>query len=154
MERSLVLYLLIMFQSYAVIFIALHDWISLGKLNNIQGVRKVDPTWKLLVVTVCSTVPFAVGLFASVHYAAGFPNWLMWWLWISYGLAAYGFLRAWWVPYLLVKDSARAARYQERFAGTHSFLPVRNGIRPDTLHVTLHAVIVLIIALLGILSAG
>ena len=39
-----------------------------------------------------STLPFAVGLVASVHYAAtGFSNWLMWWLWISYGLGVYGF---------------------------------------------------------------
>ena len=62
------------------------------------------------------------------------------------------FLRAWWIPYLLVKDDARATRYQLRFAGTHAFLPERNGIRPDTLHVTLHVVILIIIILLSVLS--
>jgi hypothetical protein len=33
----------------------------------------------------------------------------------------------------------RAARYQAMFGGTHAFLPVHNGIRPNTLHVILHS---------------
>jgi hypothetical protein len=153
MERSLVVDSLIVCQLFVVVFIALHDWIPLGKLNNVKAAKAADPTWKLLVVTVSSTLPFAIGLIGSVCYAAtNFPNWLMWWLWISYGLGVYGFLRAWWIPYLLVKDATRSTRYQARFAGTHAFLPKRNGIRPDTLHVTLHVVILIIIALLCVLS--
>ena len=133
-------------QLFVVLFIALHDWIPLGKLNNLSGIRAVDTTTKLLVVTVLSTLPFAVGFAASVYYAAtGFPMWLMWLLWISYVAGVYGMLRAWWVPYLLVRDPVRAARYQSRFAQTHAFLPTRNGIRPNTLHVVLHLTIVAII---------
>ena len=33
----------------------------------------------------------------------------------------------------------RAARYRALFGGTHAFLPGRNGIVPNTLHVALHA---------------
>jgi hypothetical protein len=140
-------------QFFVVLFIAVHDWIPLGKLNNLAGIRAVDSTRRLLVVTVLSTLPFAIGLAASVYYAAtGFPMWLMWWLWISYGLGLYGMLRAWWVPYLLVADPVRAARYQERFAHTHAFLPLRNGIRPDTLHVCFHAVFLVLLILLGVLT--
>lgn len=105
------------------------------------------------MVTVLSTLPFAIGFAGSAYYATTrFPTWLMWWLWISYGAAIYGMLRAWWLPYLLVKDPVRAERYQIRFAHTHAFLPVRNGIRPDTLHVCLHAVVVLLVVLLGVLT--
>jgi hypothetical protein len=78
--------------------------------------------------------------------------WLMWWLWISYGFGLYGMLAAWWAPYLLVADPVRAARYQERFAHTHAFLPTRNGIRPDTLHVCFHAVFLVLLVLLGVLT--
>jgi hypothetical protein len=53
-----------------------------------------------------------------------------------------GLLRAWWIPYLLVPNPARTARYQVMFAGTHSFLPQRNGIAPDTLHVMFHLAVV------------
>ncbi len=140
-------------QCLVVLFVALHDWIPLGRLNNLAGIRSVDTTRRLLFVTALSALPFAIGFAASVHYAStGFPAWLMWWLWISYGLALYGLLKAWWVPYLLVADPVRAVRYQERFAHTHSFLPERNGIRPDTLHVCFHGVVVALLILLGLLT--
>jgi hypothetical protein len=140
-------------QFLVVLFIALHDWIPLGRLNNLAGIRSVDTTRRLFLVTALSTLPFAIGFAASVHYASsGFPMWLMWWLWISYGVGLYGMLKAWWVPYLLVADPVRAARYRERFAHTHSFLPTRNGIRPDTLHVCFHAVVVVLLILLGMLT--
>jgi hypothetical protein len=146
---------LIALQLFVVVFIALHDWVPLGRLNNLAAVQAADPASKLLIVTLLSTLPFAVGLFASVRYAGtGFPGWLMWWLWISYGAVVYGMLRAWWVPYLLIASPARAARYQARFAGTHAFLPIRNGIRPDTLHCILHIVILKIVILLGVLSVS
>jgi len=140
-------------QLFVVLFITLHDWIPLGKLNNLVGIRAIDTKRKLLVATVLSTLPFAIGFAASVHYAAtGFPMWPMWYLWISYGLGFYGMLRSWWVPYLLKADPVRAARYQERFADTHAFLPTRNGIRPDTLHVCFHAVYAALLILLGVLT--
>ena len=140
-------------QLFVVLFVALHDWIPLGPLNNLAGIRAVDSLKKRLVVTALSTLPFAIGLLASVLNAAtGFPMWLMWWLWISYMLCLYGILRAWWIPYLLVEDPVRAARYRDRFAHTHAFLPPRNGMRPDTLHVCFHAVVLSLIILLGVLT--
>jgi len=140
-------------QLFVVLFIALHDWLPLGRLNNLAGIRAVDTTRRLVVVTVLSTLPFAIGLAASVYYArTGFPMWVMVWLWISYGTGAYGMLRAWWIPYLLIRDPVRAARYQQRFANTHAFLPARNGIRPDTLHVCFHVVLVALIILLCVLT--
>jgi len=73
-------------------------------------------------------------------------------LWISYLAGLYGALRAWWVPYLIFADPARAARYQVRFSNTHAFLPTRNGIRPDTLHLCFHAVLLTAFILLCILT--
>ena len=63
-------------------------------------------------------------------------------LWITYGFFIFGMLRAWWIPYLLIPDPARAARYQIIFANTHTFLPKRNGMAPDTLHTLFHLVTV------------
>ena len=140
-------------QLLVVLFIALHDWIPLGALSNLAGVRAVDTAGKRVAVTSLSTLPYAIGFGASAYYASvGFPMWLMWWLWISYGAGLYGMLRAWWVPYLLVPDPVRAARYQQRFAQTHAFLPARNGIRPDTLHVCFHALYVVTLIFLGALT--
>lgn len=142
-------------QLYVVLFIALHDWVPLGSLNNLAGVRAVDTGMRLARTTVLSTLPFAVGLAGSACYAGTpFPPWLMWVLWITYGAALYGILRAWYLPYLVYSDPVRAARYRERFADTHAFLPVRNGIRPDTLHVTFHVVLLVAIALLFALTSS
>ncbi len=144
---------LVALQLFVVLFIALHDWVSLGPLNDIAAVQAADPKAKLIAVTALSTLPFAFGLVASItHLSTGFPMWLIWFLWITYGAAFYGLLRAWWIPYLLIADPVRAARYQTMFSHTHAFLPARNGIRPNTLHVILHAVILAILALLFALS--
>jgi hypothetical protein len=140
-------------QSYVVLFIAIHDWIPLGKLNNLAGVRAADTTQRLLGVTALSVLPFAIGLAGSIYYAGSrFPDWLFYVLWISYVAGVYGMLRAWWIPYLLVADPVRVARYQVRFAHTHAFLPVRNGIRPDTLHVSFHVVVLITLVLLSALT--
>jgi len=140
-------------QFLVVLFISLHDWVPLGKLSNRPAIRAADTRRRLLLVTVLSALPFAIGFAASAYYTrTGFPMWLMYLLWISYITGFYGMLRAWWVPYLLLKDPVRAARYQERFANTHAFLPTRNGMRPDTLHVGFHVVFLAALILLCVLT--
>jgi hypothetical protein len=140
-------------QTIVVLFIGVHDWLPLGKLNNLRGIRATDTRGRLATVTILSTLPFAIALVGSVYYAGThFPSWLAWTLWISYGTALYGMLRAWWIPYVFGNDPERAKRYQLRFAETHAFLPTRNGIRPDTLHVSFHVVLVTTITLLVVLT--
>ncbi len=88
------IYAFLVCQLLVVLFIALHDWIPLGKLNNLEGIRAADTTGKLLFVTTLSTLPFAVAFAASVYYVkAHFPAWLLWLLWLSYGTGLYGVLR-------------------------------------------------------------
>jgi hypothetical protein len=143
---------LVALQCFVVIFVALHNWIPLGKLSDVKGVRAAFPTGKLLVTTLINFTPFAFGLAASVvYFGRGFPGWLFWWLWISYGLAVYGSLKAWWIPYLLRPDPALAARYRVMYGATHAFLPERNGIRPNTLHVIFDVATVAILFVLGVL---
>jgi hypothetical protein len=64
-------------QLYVVLFIALHDWLPLGRLNNLASIRVVNTKQQLLRTTILSTLPFAVGLIGSVYYSHGyFPMWL------------------------------------------------------------------------------
>jgi hypothetical protein len=141
---------LLFLQLFQVMFLALHDWVPLGRLNNVAAVQKSDPPGRLLTVTLISTLPYAFGFAASLYHAGGAaPAWLRLWLWISYGLLLAGQLRAWWIPYLLVSEPARAARYQAMFAGTHAFLPPRHGITPNTLHIVLHVTTLATLILLG-----
>jgi hypothetical protein len=126
-------------QCFHVLFLALHDWIPLGSLNDVKAVRMENPIHKLVGGTLISLTPFAIGLYASaIHFGGAYPPWLIWWLWISYSLLFTGELEAWWVPYLFRSEPIRVARSHSMFGATHAFLPERNGIRPNTLHVILH----------------
>jgi hypothetical protein len=145
---------LLALQSFVVLFVAFHNWIPLGTLNNLKGVRAEFSTKKLLITTLFNLTPFAIGLAASAFYfGRPYPGWLAWWLCITYGLACYGSLKAWWIPYLARPEPERAARYQVMYAGTHSFFPERNGIRPNTLHVIFDAVTIATIIVLAVLTA-
>lgn len=144
---------LLALETFIVLFLALHDWIPLGKFNNLAGVRAANPGAKLLTTTLLSVAPYAFGLAASIiYFNMPYPDWLFWWLWISYVLLFLGQLRAWWIPYLIRPDPARAARYQQMFGATHAFLPQRNGIRPNTLHILLHVSTAALLIVLAVLT--
>ncbi len=130
-------------QIFVVVFLLLHDWVPLGRLNNLVAIRGEGSRLHSLLVGLIGGVPAAIGAFyCSKYFGQPYPHWLEMLLWITYILLFAGLLRAWWIPYLVLPDTRRAARYQIIFANTHSFLPKRNGIAPDTLHTVFHMAVV------------
>lgn len=144
---------LIVLQLFHVFFLALHDWVPLGRWNDVRAVREANPGRGLLLTTAISTAPYAFGLVASWIWRGGYPGWLREWLWWSYGLLFAGELRAWWMPYFFGTDANRVARYEAMFGRTAAVLPSRHGIRPNTLHVVLHVATVGMLVLLGVAAA-
>lgn len=145
---------LIALQCFVVVFVALHNWIPLGSLNDLEAVRAEFPTGKLIVTTLSNLTPAAIGLAASIFYfRQGFPDWLVWYLWIFYLLACCGSLWAWWIPYFFEAGKKRVAREQALYGNTHSLLPERHGVRPNTLHVIFDVVTVAILIALALLTA-
>lgn len=131
--------ILVALQAFQVLFLACHDLIPLGRLNDVDAVRHEISTRNLLIATLIQTSFFAVGLvFSIIHFGQRYPTWLNYWLWISYAILFMGELEAWWFPYLIRSNPARAERYQRMFGNTHSFLPRRKGMVPNTAHVLLH----------------
>ena len=57
---------LLALQCFVVLLVALHNWIPLGKLNDVKGVRAAFPGDKLLITTLINFTPFTFGLAASV----------------------------------------------------------------------------------------
>ena len=126
-------------QSLQVTILWLHDWVPLGRLNNLPAVHAADPRARLIRVTLIQSVPFTIGLVATIAWArTGHPHWVWPWLWVSYLVLFAGELRAWWWPYLVRPEPARAARYRAMFGRTAAFLPERHGIVPNALHCVLH----------------
>ena len=131
--------ILLALQAFQVAFLWTHDWIPLGRLNDVAAVRRQDSFPRLIIVTLIQSVPFTIGLiFSAKFFGHPYPHWLTNWLWISYSILFIGQLRAWWLPYLLRPEPERAARFQRMFGNTHSFLPHRNGLVPNTAHIALH----------------
>jgi hypothetical protein len=100
-------------QTFVVAFLLFHDWVGLGRLNNLAAIRSQDTLLHRVFVTLLPGVPAAIGLFFSAKYfSQPYPDWLETLLWITYGAFILGMLRAWWIPYLVLPDAERAARYQ------------------------------------------
>jgi len=145
--------LLIALQAVQVAILWLHDWVPLGRLNDVARVQAQDTRARLIRVTLIQSVPFTIGLALSISYRQVHqPVWTPYWLWVSYLFLFTGELRTWWAPYLLRPEPERAARYQKMFGGTHTFLRVRNGIAPNTLHCVLHAATACTLVTLALLT--
>jgi hypothetical protein len=145
--------LLIALQAIQVAILWLHDWVPLGRLNDVAAVRRQDGVARLIRVTLIQSVPFTIGLVASFMYLeTRHPAWVWTWLWVSYALLFAGELRAWWWPYLVRAEPERAARYRRLFGATAAFLPERNGISPNILHTVLHAATAATLAVLALHS--
>lgn len=123
------------------LFMLLHDWVPLGQLNDVQAVAETRSTQELIVVTAFGAGQIAL-LLGLVLFFIGkrYPIWARLWLIIHQGFILAGALHAWWIPYLFGYGAAeRVERYEAMFGNTHAFLPVNNGIVPNTLHVLFHA---------------
>ena len=152
MNRAVELALLAL-QAFCVAHLLLHDWVPLGRFNNVAAVRGVDSPGKRILSTLISALPFLLVFVFCCNYASArvWPGWVVSWLWWAYGLLFAGEIVAWWVPYFGHAQPARAARYQAMFGGTHALLPERNGITPNTLHLVLHAATLAVLVLLPFL---
>lgn len=131
--------LLLLLQLVQVAILWTHDLAPLPPLNDVEAVRRQDTLGRLVWITLLQSIPFTIGLGATAAHLGGFSlPWLRNWLWISYSILFFGEMRAWWWPYLVQPDPVRAERYAAMFGRTHAFLPMRNGIVPNTLHFILH----------------
>jgi hypothetical protein len=145
--------LLILLQAVHVAFLWLHDWVPLSPLNDIEAARRADGASRLAIVTAISSAPSTIGLiFTLADWHRPLPYWLLTWLWVTYGPLFAGAFRAWWWPYLVRPDPDRAARHMGLFGRTHRFLPIRNGLAPDTLHVAYHLLIAATLVVLAVVT--
>jgi hypothetical protein len=94
---------LLALQLFQVLFLWVHDWIPLGRLNDVAAVRGQDTTRRLVTVTLIQSVPWTIGLcFSLLDLRRPYPEWLYGWLVISYGLLFIGQIRA--CGYLIFSD--------------------------------------------------
>ena len=152
---SVFLSLLIAFEAIQLLFLLAHDWVQVGTLNDVAAQKREDPFAKRVVVTLVSAAPFAFLLRGTLQawtgHAISAP--LLFWLAFGYSLLFAGELASWWFPYLFGTSEENRQRFKRLFGNTHSFLRERKGMRPNTLHTTLHVTTVATLFCVAALAA-
>jgi hypothetical protein len=63
-------------QVFILVFLLLHDWVPLGRFNDIAGVRSQNTPGQLVLVTLINSSAIAITLFLSVRfYQVPYPAW-------------------------------------------------------------------------------
>lgn len=131
-SKSHIEIILLVLQAFLVLFLWPHDWIPLGRLNNVTGVRSQGTLLRLVAVALVQSVPFTFALlFSLLRFGRPYPHWLYMGLSISYGLIFVGQIRASWIPsFSLGNRTCRRLSddVQQMFSNTHHFLPIRKGL--------------------------
>ena len=141
--------LLIALQVFHLLFLLLHDWVSLGNLNDVAAFQQSFTLPQKILSLLVPSIPVVFGL-AFTLLRAAHPHTLSFRITLSavYGFLFLGELEAWWIPYAFGTSPGRVARYQALFGRTHSFLRPRHGIVPNSLHVAVHTATVATLALI------
>ncbi len=58
---------LVALQAFQVAFLWVHDWLPLGRLNDVAAVRRADSPSRLVLVTLVQSLPWTIGLLLSLR---------------------------------------------------------------------------------------
>ncbi|MGN7942523.1 hypothetical protein [Metabacillus sp. 22489] len=141
--------LLLIGLSFILVFMIVQDWVPIGSLNDVQAIANERSFNELLIITVSGIVQILVLMtFVIIYMGKLYPIWVKLWLFIHQICIFVGVLIDWWIPYLFGYGAEkRVESYNQMFGDTHFFLPVMNGIVPNTLHTIFHLTLLICIFL-------
>lgn len=132
-----------------LLFMIVQDLVPLGALNDIEAISSAESFNEIIVTTLIGTVQIililgGVLLFIGKRY----PILVKIWLLAHPSFILLGAIMSWWIPYLFgTGTEEKIERFNNMFGNTHSFLPVMNGMVPNTLHTIFHLVLLICIIL-------
>lgn len=135
--------LLLLGLSLILLFMIVQDWVPLAPLNDVQAIANDRSFEELLLVTLIGVGQFALLLcLVLIFMGKKYPIWIRLWLIIHQSCIFIGALMAWWIPYFFGYGAEqKVERYQLMFGDTHAFLPMMNGIVPNTFHTIFHVLL-------------
>ncbi|MBM7601016.1 hypothetical protein JOC34_003437 [Virgibacillus halotolerans] len=134
---------------FILLFMIVQDLVPLGALNDIEAIASVESFNEIIVTMLIGAVQIllilgGVLLFIGKRY----PLLVRIWLLVHPTCILLGAIMSWWIPYLLgTGTEEKVERFNIMFGNTHSFLPIMNGIVPNTLHTMFHLVLLICIIL-------
>lgn len=127
-------------QSVLLVFMLLHDWVSIPPFNDIKTLKRFDSTrYRLIGSLVNGFFILAPLVLTLLFFQKTFiPIAVAFTVVAFYFVLTLGTILSWWIPYLFGSSKHHKEQF-EKFKKTHHFLPLRkNHIVPNTLHVILH----------------
>jgi len=130
---------------FITLFLALHDWINLYPLNDLETLNKHCSLRNKILMTVVNTPFFILYTALLWHYWADpFPFWAKTYLITCNILFLVGIIFSWWLPYFFGWPQSQVNELHESHGTTHTFLPkIGSNPIPNTLHVIFHLVFVI-----------
>ncbi|GGA74935.1 hypothetical protein [Ornithinibacillus halotolerans] len=139
--------LLLLGYCFILLFMIVQDWVPLGTLNDITAIQQEKTKSELINVTLIGVIQITL-LISIILLFIGkkYPLFIKLWLIIHPSCIFIGILMSWYIPYLTgIGAAEKVESYTAMFGNTHAFLPVMNGIVPNTLHVLFHIILLLCI---------
>jgi|SRR5690625_154226 len=139
---------------FILLFMIVQDLVPLGVLNDVEAIASVESLNEIIVTTLIDVVQIllilgGVLLFMGKRY----PLLVKIWLIFHPACILLGAIMSWWIPYFFGTGTLeKIERFNIMFGNTHSFLPVMNGIVPNTLHTLFHIVLLICIILTSYIS--
>ena len=131
-----------------LVFMLVHDWVPLGSLNDIEAVKAVNTEDELIRTTVINAGSILIVIIITLLFVGKrYPKWARAWLIIHLLSILVMAMMAWWIPYFYGASDVLITRYGVLFGNTHVFLPERNGITPNTIHVIFHSILLMTLLL-------
>lgn len=130
---------------FILLFMIVQDLVPLGALNDVEAIASVESLNEIIVTTLIGVVQIllilgGVLLFMGKRY----PLLVKIWLIVHPACILLGAIMSWWIPYFFGTGTLeKIERFNIMFGNTHSFLPVMNGIVPNTLHTLFHFVLLI-----------
>lgn len=134
---------------FILLFMIAQDLVPLGALNDVEAIASVESLNEIIVTTLIGVVQILL-LLGGVLLFMGkrYPLLVKIWLIIHPACILLGAIMSWWIPYFFgTGTEEKIERFNTMFGDTHSFLPLMNGIVPNTLHTLFHLVLLICIIL-------
>ncbi len=142
--------------SLITLFLALHDWINIYPLNDLETFNKHCSLRNKILMTIINTPFFIIYTGILLYYwSTPISSYAASYLTICNLLFFIGIIFSWWLPYFFGWPATQVKELHATHGTTHTFLPaIGNNPTPDTLHIIFHLVFVInIIATLVIICS-
>src|SRR5690625_1512742 len=138
---------------FILLFMIVQDLVPLGVLNDVEAIASVESLNEIIETTLIGVVQILLILGGLLFMGKRYPLLVKIWLIVHPACILLGAIMSWWIPYFFGTGTLeKIERFNIMFGNTHSFLPVMNGIVPNTLHTLFHFVLVICIILTSYIS--